>query len=143
MHTMIQSISSDRRARASSCSRNARCAPELYPLMYGLSPLATYTGTWSRRKALNPPSCTQTSSLLREITRIEPTVKAYQLPRKSGEWLSGSSNLVWYDRYPWGPFPTSFSWLPAAGIHGLFAADRVLLVKNDVHVATGSSLTFA
>jgi hypothetical protein len=36
-------------------------------------------------KALNPPSCRQTSSLFRESTRIEPTVKAYQLPRKSGE----------------------------------------------------------
>jgi hypothetical protein len=36
--------------------------------------------------------------VVEEITRIEPTVNAYQLPRNSAEPLSGSSNLVWYDR---------------------------------------------
>jgi hypothetical protein len=30
-----------------------------------------------------------------EITRIGPTVNAYQLPRNWCEPLSGSSNLVW------------------------------------------------
>src|SRR5262249_30707556 len=95
MHTTIQSMSSELLAAASSPSSQARCAPELYPLMYGLSPLDTWVGTWSRRNPLNPPSCRQTSSLLSEITRIDPTVNAYQLPRKSPEPLSGSSNLVW------------------------------------------------
>jgi hypothetical protein len=33
--------------------------------------------------------------LFSEITLIGPTVKAYQLPRKAAEPLSGSSNLVW------------------------------------------------
>jgi hypothetical protein len=33
--------------------------------------------------------------------------------------------------------------LPADGIHGRLAADRVLLLKNDAQVATGASLTFA
>jgi hypothetical protein len=33
--------------------------------------------------------------------------------------------------------------LPAAGIHGRYRAERMLLVKNEVQVATGASLTFA
>src|SRR5258707_7960654 len=96
----------------------------------------------SRRYALNPPSCRHTSSLWMEITRIGPTVKAYQLPWNSGVPLSGSWNLVWYDRKPSGPLPTSVSWLPAAGIHGRFFADRWLLPKNDDQVSIGRSLTF-
>jgi hypothetical protein len=39
--------------------------------------------------------------------------------------------------------PTSFSWLPAHGIHGRNRAERMLLVKNEVQVATGASLMLA
>jgi hypothetical protein len=48
----------------------------------------------SRRNALNAPSWRQTSSLFSEMILMEPTLKAYQLPRKSAEPLSGRANLV-------------------------------------------------
>src|ERR1700733_15851562 len=59
----------------------------------------------------------------------EPTWKLYQLPSNSPELFLGRAKRVWYDRYPCGPLPGSFSWLPRVGIHGRFAADSCVLSK--------------
>jgi hypothetical protein len=79
------------------------------------------------------------------MTRTDPTVNAYQSPASSAAApLPGSEKYVWYALNPSGPLPFSFSWLPAAGIHARYRADRVLLAKNAFHVRgrSGSRLRF-
>ena len=62
------------------------------------------------------------------ITRTDPAVNEYHSPRVSASpWLSGTAKYDWYAPYPIGPLPSSFSWLPAAGIHGRKRAERLLL----------------
>lgn len=58
------------------------------------------------------------------ISRPIRSAKLYQFPfHRGGSPLSGKVKRVSYERYPWGPLPTSFSWLPAPGTHARLAAD--------------------